>query len=73
MDSARATSPALPVFHPLSHPACIVKIEMLAQHPAQRGAISVDLAGELAANERDRFGLPQGSFDLVTDVTHSLL
>jgi hypothetical protein len=49
----------------LVSPPCIVKIEMLAQRPAQRGAISVDLAGELAANERDRFGLPQGSFDLV--------
>ena len=49
----------------LVSPACIVKIEMLAQRTAQRCAISVDLAGELATNETDRFGPPQDSFDLV--------
>ena len=47
----------------LASPASIVKIERLAQRPAQRGAISVDVAGELAGNELDRFGLPQNRQD----------
>jgi len=45
--------------------ACIVKVEMPTQRPAQRGSISVDVAGELTANDIDRFGLRQGSLDLV--------
>jgi len=49
----------------LQFPQCFVEIEMLTQCSAQRGSISVDIAGELIAHDIDRFGLRQGSLYLV--------
>ena len=45
--------------------ACIREVEMQTQRLGQRGTVFVIVAGEMTANDVNRFGLPKGSLDLV--------